>query len=240
MYRTGDLARYRPDGSVDFLGRIDHQVKIRGFRVELGEIESLLTGHAGVAEAVVLAREDQPGDVRLVAYVTERPGAGRGLVEDLRAALKQQLPDYMVPAHIVRMAALPMTPNGKVNRAKLPLPESALPAAAPLAVAESDLERTVASIWQEVLQVPRVGVDQNFFDLGGHSLLTVRVLGRLRETTGQSLPITDMFRFPTVRALARHLGAEPGVAPAMTESDERAASRREMMARRRRARPPSN
>jgi hypothetical protein len=106
------------------------------------------------------------------------------LVEDLRAALKQQLPDYMVPAHIVRMAALPMTPNGKVNRAKLPLPESALPAAAPLAVAESDLERTVASIWQEVLQVPRVGVDQNFFDLGGHSLLTVRVLGRLRETTG--------------------------------------------------------
>jgi acyl carrier protein len=234
LYRTGDLARYRPDGTLEFLGRADHQVKVRGFRIEPGEIESCLSGHTSVQDAVVVARQDGPDDVRLVAYVTSRAGATPATVEDLRAFAKTRLPDYMVPSHVVVLGALPLTPNGKVDRARLPAPEAAQPPPTPLAAAETDIERTVAAIWEEVLQVPRVGVDQNFFDLGGHSLLTVRVLGRLRETTGRSLPITD--RFPTVRALARHLGAGDAPSSVMAASDDRAAARREMMARRRQGR----
>ena len=236
LYRTGDLVRYRPDGTLDFLGRVDHQVKVRGFRIEPGEIESCLAGHGSVREAVVVARQDGPDDVRLVAYVTPRAGAAPANADDLRAFARHRLPDYMVPAHVVILRDLPLTPNGKVDRTRLPAPEVALPATAAFVAAENDLERTVASIWEEVLQLPRVGVEQNFFDLGGHSLLTVRVLARLRESTGRSLPITDMFRFPTVRALARHLGAGDAPSTAMAASDDRAAARREMMARRRQGR----
>jgi natural product biosynthesis luciferase-like monooxygenase protein len=235
LYRTGDLGRHRSDGVIEFLGRVDHQVKIRGFRIEPGEIEATLAEHPAIDRAVVVAREDSPGDPRLVAYVTPRPGGVKVEADAVRNALRQRLPDHMVPAAIVVLASLPETPNGKVDRQALPRPEAA-PAPEPPAPAgpASDLEISVAAIWADVLRVPRVGLDQNFFDLGGHSLLTVQVLNRLRESTGRSLPITDMFRFPTVRALARHLGAAPAAeSTALAASDQRAASRRELIARRR-------
>lgn len=239
LYRTGDLVRYRADGALQFLGRLDHQVKVRGHRVELGEIEACLRHHANVQDVVVVARTDSGGIASLVAYVVAHTPAALA-VDEVRAFVRARLPEPMVPARVVSLAALPLTPNGKVDRKKLPEPDQS--SAPPLASVErpaNDLEQTVAEIWEEVLQVPQVGIDQNFFDLGGHSLLTVRVLGRLREATGRSLPITDMFRFPTVRSLARHMAgavAEPAGGE-MAKSDDRAASRRAMMAKRQRSRP---
>ncbi|MBD0319648.1 MAG: LLM class flavin-dependent oxidoreductase, partial [Gemmatimonadetes bacterium] len=206
LYRTGDLARFRPDGTVEFLGRIDHQIKIRGYRIELGEIESLLNAHPAVREAVVVVREDVPGDKRLVAYLVARAGAEIDAAE-LREILRAQLPEYMVPAHFVVMAALPLTPNAKVDRKALPAPDRAAPAAeaAEYQAPASELERAVAEIWAEVLGVERVGIRDNFFDLGGHSLLTVRVHSRLRATVARNVTITDLFRFPTIQTLVGHL-----------------------------------
>jgi len=234
MYRTGDLARWRPDGSVDFLGRADHQVKIRGYRVELGEIEAALAAQPGVREAVVVAREDAPGDKRLVAYVVARTGAV-ARPDELRAALQQRLPDFMVPAHVVVLDALPLTPNRKVDRKALPPPVAAAGTSATPAPPPSDeIEEGIARVWREVLGVPRVGTSDNFFDLGGHSLLAVKVHRRLKETFGRELGITTLFRFPTVRELAQHLRGEGG--PSLRQSHERAETRRELMARRRSAR----
>jgi natural product biosynthesis luciferase-like monooxygenase protein/amino acid adenylation domain-containing protein len=236
LYRTGDLARYRADGVVDFLGRIDHQVKIRGHRIELGEIEAVVAAQPGVREAVVVAREDSPGDKRLVAYVVAVPGE---LIDQVavREALKTQLPDYMVPSHVMVLDALPLTPNAKIDRKALPAPESGTTsAAAPTFVsAESDLERTIAGIWQEILNVPRVGVQDNFFDIGGHSLLTVRVHSRLRAAVDRQVSLTDLFRFPTIRSLAKHMGGGAGATVSVVEESlDRAETRRQAMMRRRR------
>jgi len=199
MYRTGDRARYLPDGNIEFLGRLDTQVKLRGFRIELGEIEAVLARQPQVRKAVVLLREDTPGDPRLVAYVVPR---GEALVAaDLRAALKQQLPDYMVPAAFVLLPALPLTPNGKVDRSALPAPAyaSSEPGHEP---PRTPMERALAKAMAEVLNQDRVGLNDNFFDLGGHSLLAVQLMNRIRHDLNIDLSLRQLFATPTVSGLA--------------------------------------
>ncbi|SEN84318.1 natural product biosynthesis luciferase-like monooxygenase domain-containing protein [Gemmobacter aquatilis] len=238
MYRTGDLVRLRADGKLDYLGRADYQVKLRGYRIELGEIESTLEAQPGVSQAVVLAREDQPGDLRLVAYVT-----GTASAETLKPALAALLPDHMIPAHFVRLDSFPLTPNRKVDRKALPAPQAQVEQAAHVAP-EAGLEAQIAAIWQKVLGVPKVGAKDNFFALGGHSLLAVQAHRELRDGLGLTkLSITDIFRFPTLSALAAHLEgapkpATPAAAPANTAAQpqglaDRAEARADAMARRR-------
>jgi amino acid adenylation domain-containing protein len=205
LYRTGDLARRLPGGELEYLGRIDLQVKIRGFRIELGEIESAIAEHPKVREVVVIAREDTPGDKRLVAYVT--PGV-TGLVEELKAALRQRLPDYMVPTAFVGMEKLPLTENGKVDRKALPAPNTSRPELeAAFVEPEGPLETAIAEVWRRLLRVDRVGANDGFFDLGGSSLLAVESLLELRREVGRTVPVVALFQHPTVRGLARSLGA---------------------------------
>uniref|UniRef100_UPI0012EC9634 non-ribosomal peptide synthetase n=1 Tax=Andreprevotia chitinilytica TaxID=396808 RepID=UPI0012EC9634 len=205
MYRSGDLARYLPDGRIDYLGRIDQQVKLRGFRIELGEIEATLMALPGVRSAVVLAREDVPGDKRLVAYVVA--DAGQKIeVSALREQLGQRLPDYMVPAHFMLLDQLPLTPNGKVDRKALPAPERSndtVNFVAPRNATETQL----AAIWAEVLKLDRIGIHDNFFELGGHSLLATQVSSQLRRQLGRDLPLRQFFDHPTIAALATVLDA---------------------------------
>src|ERR1019366_8445658 len=198
MYKTGDLARYRPDGNIEFLGRADHQVKIRGFRIELGEIEAVLGQHPAMREAVVLAREDAPGEKRLVAYVVADSTA-----DELRRFLKDKLPEYMLPAVFVLLDVLPMTPNGKIDRRALPAPDRTRPELDKAFVApRDDLELQLAHIWEEVLGVQPVGVTDNFFELGGHSLLAVRLFALIEQRLGKKLPLTAVFQGATVEHLA--------------------------------------
>jgi natural product biosynthesis luciferase-like monooxygenase protein len=236
MYRTGDLVRKRPDGKLDYLGRADFQVKIRGHRIELGEIETALEAAPGIRQAVVIAREDQPGDVRLVAYVT----ADATLDEQaLKANLAAHLPEVMVPAHVVKLDAFPLTPNGKVDRKALPAPFAvqAPVAAKPTVALEGGLEETIAAVWAKVLGVPQVGRSDNFFTLGGHSLLAVQAHREMKVALNSDrLAITDIFRFPVVSALAAHLGKTlPAMAPAASapSAESGADGRMDAMARRR-------
>lgn len=205
MYRTGDLARHLPDGNVEFLGRIDHQVKIRGFRIELGEIEAVLEQHDCVSQSVVIAREDNPGDKQLVAYVVPRsPSLNAGA---LREHVTKQLPDYMVPSAFVRIAKLPLTPNGKVDRKALPAPtardfETDSEFVAPRDATERQLVRT----WEDVLGIRPISVTANFFELGGRSLLAARLFTKILRTFGRELPLSTLFRSPTIELLAKELG----------------------------------
>ncbi len=231
-YRTGDLARHREDGSVEFLGRLDHQVKVRGYRIELGEIEAALLGHQQLREAVVMAREDSPGDLRLVAYLVinaENSAGTEPTASALRERLRELLPEYMVPGHFVFLPALPQTPNGKVDRKALPAPDAApaVPAAAFFAP-ESEIEQSIAAVWRDVLKLPQVGTRDNFFDLGGHSLLAVQAHRRLREVLDRKLSIADIFRFPTIHSLSTYLGAGDDGAAAQQGRD-RAEGRRAAM-----------
>jgi hypothetical protein len=204
---------------LEYLGRLDAQVKVRGFRIEPGEIESLLRTHPGVDDCAVVAREAGAGDVRLVAYVV-----GAAEAEALRAHLRGTLPDYMVPSAFVSLQALPLTPNGKLDRKALPAPEYA--GAAASLPPRNELERTVAGVWSEVLGVAEVGVSDNFFDLGGSSLLLNRVFIRLRDLRA-GLRMVDLFRYTTVEALAGYLGAEEeGGASELADSRSRAEERR--------------
>ncbi|HYO13946.1 MAG TPA: amino acid adenylation domain-containing protein, partial [Thermoanaerobaculia bacterium] len=196
VYRTGDLARWRDDGAIEFLGRIDHQVKIRGLRIELGEIETALSALPGVREAVVVAREDKPGDRRLVAYLT-----GDAAADALRRSLRERLPDYMVPAAFVTLAALPLNPNGKVDRKALPAPEWQRPQESYRAP-RTPVEEILAGIWTELLGLPAVGIEDDFFALGGHSLLAIQVISRLRSTLGIELPLRNLFEAPMLAELA--------------------------------------
>ncbi|CAM2068664.1 LLM class flavin-dependent oxidoreductase [Sulfidibacter corallicola] len=235
MYRTGDLARWREDGVLEFLGRIDHQVKIRGYRIELGEIETVLNSHAGVVEGVVIAREDTPGDQRLVAYYTSHePAPDEG---ELRGLMRAKLPEYMVPSLLVEMDALPHTPNKKIDRKALPAPESLeKKSKAEFVAPESELETKVAEIWQETLGVDKVGTEDNFFDIGGHSLLVVRMHRMMRERLADvSVQLTDLYRFPTIKSLVNFLNSD-GTSENVAKSADRAARRRERMQRRRRRR----
>lgn len=214
MYRTGDVARYLADGNVQYLGRTDFQVKVRGFRIELGEIESVLAKHPAVLQAVVAAREDSPGDKRLVAYIVPQPESHLGIGE-LRAHVKQSLPDYMVPSAVVELDALPLTPNGKVDRKTLPKPELSGADSAASIPPRDQLEESLAKIWCGILGVTTVGVTDNFFDLGGHSLMAVRLMNEIKHLTGISLPLTALFQGATIERLADLLRGDETVPPAV-------------------------
>jgi len=207
LYKTGDLARYLPDGNIEFLGRIDGQVKIRGFRIELGEIENVLGQAPGVREAVVLAREDTPGEKRLVAYMV--PDRKLSLpTGELRTFLKEKLPEYMVPSAFVVLERLPLTPNGKVDRKALPAPDTSRPDFSGAFVApRNSVEEVLAGIWTDVLKLECVNVHDNFFDLGGHSLLAIRVISRVRQAFRIEIPLRALFENPTVAGLAESLEA---------------------------------
>jgi amino acid adenylation domain-containing protein len=205
MYRTGDLARFRRNGDVEFLGRIDHQVKIRGFRIELGEIEAVLEQLPAVRQAVVVAREDSPGDKRLVAYVVPETTSVLRTGE-MRAHVRKQLPDYMTPAAFVQLGTLPLTPNGKVDRNSLPAPKAADYEAGRDYVAPRDTtERRLAELWEEVLGIRPIGVTTSFFDLGGRSILAARLFTKISRTFGKDLPLATLFQAPTIEQLAKEL-----------------------------------
>ena len=201
VYRTGDLVRWNERGELEFIGRTDEQVKIRGYRIELGEIETVLREHAGVSEAVVVAREDAPGERRLVAYVVGAEGVAT-TGRKLREYLQQRMPEYMVPAAIMRLERLPLTGNGKVDRKALPAPE-ARPGGTAYKAPRTLTEKALAEIWAQVLRVEQVGVRDDFFELGGHSLLATRVMARIRETLQVELPLRTLFTDPTISAQAR-------------------------------------
>jgi amino acid adenylation domain-containing protein len=224
MYLTGDLARWLPDGNIEFLGRVDHQVKVRGYRIELGEIEAALCRHPAVAEARVVPRLDQAGErgergergaVSLAAYYVVDPGQAAPGASELLALLRETLPEYMVPAALMALPALPLTPNGKLDVRALPAPAALRPElAAPYAAPESELERIIATVWRQALRVDKVGIHDNFFDLGGHSLLLAQVHARLREALGRELSLIDLFKNPTVHALAAALASSSRAAAA--------------------------
>lgn len=218
LYKTGDLVRFCPDGNIEFLGRIDHQVKIRGFRIELGEIESVLGKHEAVREVVVMAREDVPGDKRLVAYIIPE-GEQAPSVSELRKYLKEKLPEYMVPNTFVMIEKFPLTPNGKADRRALPAPENTRPKLEVTYVApRTSVEQSLAEIWASVLGVERVGIDDNFFELGGYSLLAVRLFVRIRKWSGIDLPLASLFKSPTVRGLAELIDPSSGTVPISRET----------------------
>ncbi|PBP78634.1 non-ribosomal peptide synthetase, partial [Pseudomonas syringae] len=205
MYRSGDLGRWLADGNIEYLGRNDDQVKLRGFRIELGEIEAQLAGCPGVGEAVVIAREDTPGDKRLIAYYTTREAKETIAVQTLRAALQASLPEYMVPAAYVKLPGWPLTPNGKLNRRALPVPEADAYVSRGYEAPRGTVETALAEIWQELLGVERVGRHDHFFELGGHSLLAVSLMGRMRQA-GLSADVRLLFAQPTLSAFAEVLG----------------------------------
>ncbi|TFI51134.1 non-ribosomal peptide synthetase [Mastigocladus laminosus UU774] len=208
LYKTGDLARYLSDGKIQFLGRIDHQVKIRGFRIELGEIEAVLIQHPNVQQAVVTAWEDQPGKQRLVAYVVskqEHNTNSEDLTQNLRNHLSKHLPNYMVPEALMILNALPVTPNGKIDHRALPTPEGYSQLADAYIMPQTNTERLIAAVWQDELQLERVGINDNFFSLGGHSLLLIKIQAKLNEIFPQRLSVVDMFKYPTIKSLAKHL-----------------------------------
>ncbi|HEY3706463.1 MAG TPA: amino acid adenylation domain-containing protein [Terracidiphilus sp.] len=207
FYRTGDLARWNQDGTLQCLNRVDNQVKIRGFRIELGEIEVQLGKHPAVREAAAIVREDVPGDKRIVAYFTTRPGSGFDLAESgaeqLRVHLAASLPEYMLPAAYVRLDALPLTPNGKLDRKALPPPESTAFAVQAYQAPIGEIESKLAEIWAEILRLERVGRNDDFFDLGGHSLLAVQLIARVQQfVPEQPLPLTALLQCPTVARFA--------------------------------------
>jgi amino acid adenylation domain-containing protein/non-ribosomal peptide synthase protein (TIGR01720 family) len=206
LYRTGDLGRFLPDGNIDFLGRADHQVKIRGYRIELGEIESVLGGHPGVREAVVLAREGSAGEMRLVAYLVSSDGGAPSTAE-LRAFLDARLPAYMVPRAFVRLEQMPLTPNGKVDRRALPDPDSAALGDGAQVAPRGPVEEALAGIFGEILKTTGVSAHDNFFDLGGHSLLATRVIARVRAAFGVELGVQGFFEAPTVAGLGARVEA---------------------------------
>jgi acyl carrier protein len=202
LYKTGDLVRYLPEGNIEFLRRIDQQVKIRGFRIELGEIKTVLSKHPAVREAVVVARDDNPGDKRLVAYVVPRREPVP-TISELRSFLKEKLPEHMVPSAFVFLDTLPLTPNGKVDRKVLPAPDRQTATQEnPLVPPSTSGQKMIAEIWAKVLKVDRVGIHDNFFDLGGHSLLATQVISRLRDAFQLELPVRVLFERPTIEELA--------------------------------------
>jgi len=207
LYRTGDCARYKFDGKIEFLGRIDHQVKVRGYRIELGEVETALTSHPAIKEAVVISRKDVTGDQRLVGYFTNGEGA-EPAISDLQAFLRKKLPEYMAPSALVKLDRIPLTPNGKLDRKALPEPESLVLKAAELEEPQTSLEKVVAHTWTEVLRIERVGVRQNFFELGGHSLLATQVVSRIREALQVDLPLRVLFENPTIVEFAEAIEME--------------------------------
>jgi amino acid adenylation domain-containing protein len=204
LYRTGDLARWRPGGVAEYLGRMDHQIKVRGFRIEPGEVEAVLAAHPAVGACVVAAREETPGEARLVAYTVAAAGARAPSADELRAFVRERLPEHMVPLAWVALQALPLSPSGKIDRKALPAPGRGRTGTAYVAP-RSEVEQTLERIWAEVLDVERVGVHDDFFALGGYSLLAVQVAARVQQAFGVSLPLHTLFQATTIEALSRRI-----------------------------------
>ena len=223
LYKTGDLARYLPDGNIEFLGRLDDQVKIRGFRIELGEIESVLNTQEGVNTSVVLAKEDKGGNKRLVAYFVSDAELN---IQELRDELSRTLPAYMVPSLFVRLDAMPLTSNGKVDKKALPDPEGNLETTNDYVAPVKEIEKKLAGIWQELLGVERVGIYDNFFELGGHSLLATQVISKIRTEFNNELPLKVLFESSTIQALSKQIDAgkldevQLGMIPAVSREDD--------------------
>jgi amino acid adenylation domain-containing protein len=213
MYRTGDLVRYLHDGRIEYLGRIDNQVKIRGFRIELGEIETVLANHTAVSEAVVIAVEDQSGAKNLAAYFVPNLQS-KAKIAELRDYLKQKLPDYMIPSFFTELDELPLTPNGKINRKALPAPSANLPSGERKVVSHRDeLERQLTEIWETILGVQPIGIGDNFFEMGGHSLKAVRMFVEVEKTFGKNIPLATLFEAGTIEKLAEILRQDGWSAP---------------------------
>ena len=212
LYRTGDLARCLPDGNIEYLGRVDHQVKIRGFRVELGEIEVALGHHPALREVLVVAREETPGDTRLVAYVVSAQ-ASAPTYQELRHFLRDKLPSYMIPASLVVLDAFPLTSSGKVDRQALPTSDTRAALEGTFVAAQNPLELQLTRIWEKLLGTQPIGTKDNFFDLGGHSLLAVRLVAQIEKAFSKDLPLATFFQAPTVEQLAKLLNREEPTAP---------------------------
>ena len=230
IYNTGDLARFLPDGNIEYRGRVDFQVKIRGYRLELGEIEANLEQHPAIHQAVVATREFKPGDQRLVAYVVMKPASiGKVTGSELRSALEEKLPVYMVPATFVFLESFPLTSSGKVDRHALPAPPSAGSAEATLELSRerNEIERVIEQVWKEALGVDNVSLNESFFDLGAHSLLVAEVHIQLQQRLGREFPLIDLFHFPCVAVLASHLNGE--LAPGRNSGWGRAQKRRAVL-----------
>jgi amino acid adenylation domain-containing protein len=224
-YRTGDLGRHLPDGTIRLAGRRDEQVKVRGFRVELGDVEAALAAHPGVAAAAVAAHPEPGGELGLAAYLVPRPGVALA-ADELRRHARHLLPDHLLPSAWVTLQRLPLTPNGKLDRAALPAPARDRPELAAARVPPGDeLEEAISAVWREVLGLRAVGVEDNFFELGGNSLAIVAVHARLRRRAGRELSVLDLFRYPTVRALAEHLRAADGGGPRLHRAARRVQAR---------------
>jgi len=206
LYKTGDLARYLPDGNIEFIGRIDHQVKIRGFRIEMGEIEALVSQYPDVKENLVIAQSEPAGDKRLIVYIVPKQESTQdtSLIPQIRQFLKQRLPEYMIPAAFVLLDAFPLTPNGKIDRRALPVPDTSGVSTA-YVMPQTETEQLLAKIWQEVLQIEKVGIYDNFFELGGHSLLIIKVHTKLQAIYAQKISIVELFQYPTLSTLSQHL-----------------------------------
>jgi len=213
LYRTGDLARYFPNGNLEYLGRIDNQVKVRGYRIELGEIEAVLNAHPKIQQAVAIAREDQLGQTSIFAYLTcsQPEHSEASLLSKLRNCLQAELPTYMMPAAFVFLDAFPLMPNGKIDRRSLPKPEQNRQSlTVPYTAPQTAIEQAIAQVWQEVLHANEVGTNDNFFDLGGHSLLLVQVKARLQEILERDISVVELFQHPTISSLARYLSDREG------------------------------
>jgi acyl carrier protein len=233
FYRSGDLGRYLPNGEIEYLGRIDHQVKIRGFRIELGEIEAALAAHPAVREALIIAVASDDG-TRLNAYYVPAASPAPDPVS-LRAFLKTTLPEYMVPAAFVAMNAFPLTEHGKIDRRQLPdLDAIPTDSALPVQEACSESERLIVEVLKDLLKTPRIGLDDNFFDIGAQSLIIVRAHAKLKERLDRDFPLIALYQHPTVKALAAHLDGTSESARVTSDADERAAKARAARERRRR------
>ncbi|MEH1868759.1 MAG: amino acid adenylation domain-containing protein [Nostoc sp.] len=224
LYKTGDLARYLADGNIEFIGRVDQQVKIRGFRVELGEIESVLCQHPQVQQAVVSVREDN-SNKSLMAYVVSKQTQTLN-VSELQRFLREKLPEYMMPSTFIMLKALPLTSNGKINRNALPESNGDRPEmAANYEPPQTEVEQSIADIWQQILHVEKVGIHDNFFDIGGHSLLLVQAHAKLRETFLSNISVINLFEYPTINSLAKYLTRKQTEVASFEESTQRAQSR---------------
>lgn len=229
LYLTGDIGRYRPDGSLEIMGRQDHQVKIRGVRIEPGEIEAILCRHPNVEKALILPQKSETGEKRLLAYLVCQ-NQDDALIAEVRQFAKEQLPRFMLPAAFIRLDEIPLTPNGKINRAALPLPDTIRPALEQAYLApQGELEQTIALIWQEVLDLEKVGSNDNFFDLGGHSLLLIDVQSKLQQALQREIPLIDLFRCPTIRLLTGALAHTQQASRSVASGRDRANKRHVIM-----------
>lgn len=222
LYRSGDLARYRPDGTIEYLGRTDHQVKLRGFRIELGEVEAVLRSHEAVSEAVVIVREDTPGDKRLVAYLVPADH-NVDVTGELRSYMKAKVPDYMIPAVFVQLVEFKLTGSGKINRQSLPVPDQSRPVLlAGYVGPRNELEKTIAQIWREVLALEQIGIHDDFFDVGGNSLLAMQIIAKVSNTFAVYLPLHSLFDRPTIAGLAENVERRTSVQ--LSEAQQRSTS----------------